>query len=226
MWRLVLLGAPGVGVSTQAELLFNALGACPLSAGDIFRAINGLRTVPGSAMAAAQEQMARGEPVSDDTVLGLIRERSRCLRCGGGFMLDGFPRTLTQARALDALLSADSLQLDAVISYDLPAEEITARLSGRRVCPKCTAAFHIRGHRPRISGICDQCDTALVQQPEDQPAAIGGRLSAYAAATGPVVEHYRTQNLLISIPANGKPVEVLARTLDALVALVAVESTA
>ncbi len=217
-WRLVLLGPPGVGKGTQAQLLSNALGACPLSTGDIFRAARTYENAPGSAMAVAQARMDRGELVPDDVVLGVIVQRQRCLRCHGGFMLDGFPRTLTQAVSLDGLLERHRLGLDAVISYELPTDELTARLSGRRTCARCHAVYHLTKRPPRRAGICDRCEGELSQQRDDEPGAVKVRLAGYMAATLAVAEHYAQQNLVITIPAGGEPTEILARTLDALAA--------
>jgi adenylate kinase len=219
-WRLVLLGPPGVGKGTQAELLSRALGACALSTGDVFRAARGRVVSPGSPMAEAQDYMERGELVPDETVLALISERGRCLHCGGGFMLDGFPRTRPQAQAIDALLARENLQLDAVISYELPAAEIIARLTGRRVCPQCKAVFHVTSRPPATAGVCDQCGGKLVQRPDDRPDAVRVRLEAYAADTIPLAAHYRAQGLLVPIDASGRPEEIFAHTLDALAALV------
>jgi adenylate kinase len=215
---LILLGPPGCGKGTQAELLGRALGACPLSTGDVFRAAKNHPIPPGSAMASAQEQMARGELVSDETVLALIRERSRCLHCRGGFMLDGFPRTLVQAEAVDRLLEAEKLALDAVISYEVPDAEIVARISGRRVCPACKAVFHVTTKRPKTDGVCDQCSGPLMQRQDDRPEAVGVRLEAYHRATAPLAAHYRRKGLLLSIDARGRPDDILAATLEELAA--------
>ncbi len=217
-WRLVLLGPPGVGKGTQGELLCNSLGACPLSTGDVFRAAKGHPAAPGSAMARAQAAMQNGELVSDDTVLAMVRERDHCLLCRGGFMLDGFPRTLAQATALDAHLETVQVRLDAVISYELPLDQIVTRISGRLVCPKCKAVFHATTHPPRRPGICDQCGAALTQRPDDRPEAVRVRLEAYESATQPLAAYYDRQNLLVRIMADGAPMDILAHTLDALVA--------
>lgn len=217
-WRLILLGPPGCGKGTQAELLSRALGACPLSTGDVFRAAKSHPITPGSAMAAAQEQMARGELVSDETVLNLIRERNRCLHCKGGFMLDGFPRTLVQAQAVDRLLATEKIALDAVISYEVPDEQIVARISGRRVCTACKAVFHVANKRPKTEGVCDECNGALIQRQDDRSEAVSVRLEAYHRATEPLAAHYRAKGLLLSIDANGRPDDILAATLEELAA--------
>lgn len=211
-----MLGPPGAGKGTQADLLTHALGACPLSTGDVLRAAKSHACAPGSALATALAYMNRGELVPDDVVLGIVRERLRCLHCGGGFMLDGFPRTLRQARALDRVLETERLALDAVINYDVPRAMLLARLSGRRVCPQCKTVFHIETRRSRIDGRCDRCGGALEQRADDRPEAVAVRLDAYEHATLPLLDYYRNQGLLVTIAADGEPAEILARTLNAL----------
>jgi adenylate kinase len=138
-WRLILLGAPGVGKGTQAELLHHRLGACHLSTGDVFRGAAGRNTCEQSpAMKVALEFMRRGELVPDSTVWGMVKERCGCIRCQGGFILDGFPRTIAQADALKSLMEQEKIPLDAVIDYELPCTEIIARISGRRTCKNCS----------------------------------------------------------------------------------------
>ena len=216
-YRLVLLGAPGVGKGTQAELLAERLGACHLSTGDIFRAAKCRADVERSpALAEALDLMRRGELVPDATVLDLVRERARCLRCAGGFLLDGFPRTLAQAEALDGLLDGEKVALDAVIDYDLPIEDIVARLSGRRTCPGCKAVFHVTARPPRESGVCDHCGGELFQREDDRPSSVRVRMEVYAKSTRPLIEHYRRRGLLATISADGSPEEILGRTLAAL----------
>src|ERR1019366_5940510 len=150
--RLVLLGAPGVGKGTQAELLCANLGACHLSTGDIFRAAKALDANERTpALTAALDYMRRGDLVPDETVLALVAERMGCLRCEGGFLLDGFSRTVAQAEALEKLLASEHLKLDAVLSYELPLEHVVSRLSGRRTCPNCKAVFHIEGRPPKVA---------------------------------------------------------------------------
>ena len=162
--------------------------------------------------------MRRGALVPDDVVLGIVRERSRCLRCGGGFLLDGFPRTVRQAIALDALMRENGVQLDAVISYEIPLDVLASRLSGRRVCRGCRTTYHVEMNPPKREGICDRCGEALEQRADDHPAVVRNRLLEYEKATAPVSGHYESQGLLIPIPAEAEPVDVLAHTLDSLAA--------
>jgi adenylate kinase len=215
--RLVLLGAPGVGKGTQAELLSAKLGTCHLSTGDIFRAAKNLTTEERTpAITAALDFMKRGELVPDQTVLDLVAERMRCMRCDGGFLLDGFPRTVAQAQALESLLKEQGIQLDAVISYDLPIEKIVSRLSGRRTCSSCKAVFHVTARPPKVEGVCDHCGGSLLQREDDRPESIRVRMEAYERSTSPLAEFYRTRGLLVSISAEGTPEDIFGRTLRAL----------
>jgi adenylate kinase len=214
--RVVLLGAPGVGKGTQAELLHQWFGACHLSTGDIFRAAKNLP--PGEqtpAMKSALDYMARGALAPDETVLALVSERVRCLRCIGGFLLDGFPRTVAQAEALQQLLKAEHLPLTAVIDYELPIDQIVERLAGRRVCSSCKAVFHLTGEQP-VKETCLQCGGRLYQREDDRPEAIRVRMAAYHRSTEPLIEYYRQRDLLVTISAEGKPAEILQRTEEAL----------
>ena len=216
-YRLVLLGAPGVGKGTQAELLSDRLGCCHLSTGDIFRAAKSLNASERTpAIEAALGYMKRGELVPDATVLELVRERTRCLSCPGGFLLDGFPRTVPQAEALDSLLKSERIKLDAVLNYDLPIEQIVSRLSGRRTCPGCKAVFHVATRPPKTQGICDHCGTKLIIREDDRPEAVRVRMDTYQKSTAPLIEFYRKKTLLITVPAEGSPEQIYERTLSAL----------
>jgi adenylate kinase len=210
-----LLGPPGVGKGTQAELISKALGACHLSTGDIFRAAQ-CHAECSPAMRSALQAMRRGELVPDATVIELVRERVMCLHCPGGFLLDGFPRTVVQAEALDALLAGQDLTLDAVVSYELPREDIVARLSGRRTCPRCKAVYHVQARPPRATGICDLCGETLVQRDDDRPDAVRVRLSTYETSTRPLTVYYQQAGILVSVSAAGTAEQVLERTLAAL----------
>jgi len=216
-YRLVLLGAPGVGKGTQAELLAQGLGACHLSTGDIFRTAKTLDECERTpALTQALEFMRRGDLVPDEIVLGLVTERSRCLRCGGGFLLDGFPRTVAQARALDQVLSKNHVALDAVLNYELPLDTIVARLSGRRVCSGCKAVYHLETRPPRLAGVCDHCGAQLFQREDDRPESVQVRMEAYATNTAPLVDYYRQHGLLFSVSAAGTPEHIFAATLQVL----------
>ena len=215
--RLVLLGAPGVGKGTQAELLSEKLGACHLSTGDIFRAAKAMGPAERTpALTSALDYMRRGDLVPDETVLALVAERVGCLRCEGGFLLDGFPRTVAQAQALDKLLTGEKLELDAVVSYELPLEQVVSRLSGRRMCPNCKAVFHVEARPPKTPGVCDHCGAKLYQREDDRPESIRVRMEAYERQTAPLADFYRRRKLLLPISAEGSPEEIFNRTLDAL----------
>jgi adenylate kinase len=212
-YRLVLLGAPGVGKGTQAELLGAHFGACHLSTGDIFRGAKAMAACDRTpTLNAALEYMHRGELVPDETVLELVAERLHCLCCDGGFLLDGFPRTVAQAEALEKLLTSQDLKLNAVVSYELPLEQVVARLSGRRTCPNCKAVFHVEARPPNRSGICDHCGEKLYQREDDRPESIRVRMHAYEKSTAPLADFYRKRRLLIPISADGSPEEIFART--------------
>jgi formate dehydrogenase gamma subunit len=214
--RLVLLGAPGVGKGSQAQLLHLWCGACHLSTGDIFRAAKAFP--PGQrspALEGALGCMAKGELVSDQTVLALVRERVGCLRCVGGFLLDGFPRTVAQAQALEELLKAENLPLSAVVDYELHIDKIVQRLAGRRVCAGCKAVFNVNDKLP-LPGTCPHCGGRLYQREDDRPEAIRVRMETYHRSTEPLIEFYRQRGLLLTISADGTPAEILERTVAAL----------
>jgi len=213
IWRLVLLGAPGVGKGTQAALLSERLGACQLSTGDVFRAAKCLGAGERSpALEAALHYMVRGDLVPDETVLGIVQERMRCLRCCGGFLLDGFPRTVAQAEALENLLKKENVPLTAVLNYEMPIDQIVARLSGRRTCSKCKAVFHATNMPPLVRGICDHCGGELIQREDDRPESVRVRMDAYEKSTRPLIVFYQKRGLLVSIQADGSPEEIYQRT--------------
>lgn len=216
-YRFILLGAPGVGKGTQAELLSEGLGACQLSTGDVFRAAKsreGSEMTP--ALKDALDAMRKGELVTDDIVLDIVRERTGCLKCGGGFLLDGFPRTVAQAEALTRLLERERIQLDGVLSFELPLETIVARLSGRRTCPACKAVYHVRSRPPKAEGVCDDCGAQLIQREDDRPESVKVRMAAYESSTAPLAEYYRKRNLLVDVSAEGSPEDVYRRTMSTL----------
>jgi len=216
-WRLVLMGAPGVGKGTQAVLLGRHLGACHLSTGDVFRAAkNQSDSNRSPAMTAALAFMRRGELVPDATVWELVRERVGCLQCQGGFVLDGFPRTLAQAISLRLLLESKRLPLHAVLNFELPVAEIVSRLSGRRTCERCKSVFHVSAQPPQNEGLCDHCDGRLYQREDDHSESIAVRLETYERSTAPLIHYYERLGLLTPMVARGSPEEIVQRTIAAL----------
>ncbi len=216
-WRLVLLGAPGVGKGTQAELLNQRLGSCHLSTGDVFRAAKSSPDGQRSpAMAQALEFMRRGELVPDQTVLDMVGERLRCLHCCGGFLLDGFPRTVAQAEALEKLMLREEVAMTAVLNYELPLEEVVARISGRRTCSKCKAVYHVTSRPPRAADVCDHCGGKLFQREDDRPESVRVRMAAYEKSTRPLIKFYQERGLLVPIVADSTPEETFQRTMIAL----------
>jgi adenylate kinase len=160
--------------------------------------------------------MLRGELVPDALVVSMVRERAGCLRCRGGFLLDGFPRTVAQAAALDALLDEQGVALDAVLSYELPLEQIVNRLSGRRTCEGCKAVYHMSASPPRTGALCDRCGGKLIRREDDRPELIRVRMRAYEENTRPLQDYYQGRGKLLRIPARGTPTEILECSLKAL----------
>jgi adenylate kinase len=140
----------------------------------------------------------------------------RCLHCAGGFLLDGFPRTVSQAEALDQMMRTEKIRLSAVLNYELPIDEIISRLSGRRTCADCKAVFHLSNRPPKKTGVCDHCGGELLQREDDRPEAIRVRMRSYEESTKPLIAFYRHQNLLFTIPAHGAAEETFQRTLERL----------
>jgi adenylate kinase len=214
--RIVLLGPPGIGKGTQAGLLDAAFGACYLSTGAIFRHAQAECPSGGdSAIRTALDYTRRGDTVPDDTLLELINERLRCLTCSGGFILDGFPRTVQQAKLLDLLLESHDLTLDAVILYELPSSLIVPRLLGRRICPTCHRFYHVKNRPPHATDVCDDCLTPLVQLTTDRIDTIRLISGHHLRNSQPLLNYYRQRKLLVAVSAQGSPEEVFERTIDA-----------
>lgn len=214
-FRMILLGAPGVGKGTQAELLCAKLGTNHLSTGDVFRAAKA--TDPAKltpAMAKALGYMQNGDLVPDDTVIDMVRERVDCLRSPNGFLLDGFPRTIPQVEALDAMLESIDLKIDAVLNYELPLEKTVARLGGRRTCRVCKVSYHIASKPPQVPGVCDKCGGELYTREDDRPESIVVRMKAYEDLTSPLVNYYQKKGIMINVLADGTPEEVFQKCLE------------
>jgi adenylate kinase len=212
-WRIVLLGAPGIGKGTQAELLCERLGTCHLSTGDIFRTAKCLAEGEQTpSMKDALRYMRQGALVPDETVLGLIRDRLRCLKCNGGFLLDGFPRTVPQAEALEKIFRDENVQLSTVLNYELPIARIVSRISGRRTCSQCKAVYHVATRPPKVADVCDHCGGDLFQREDDRPESVEVRMKAYETSTRPLIDFFDQRGLLVTISAEGSPEEIYQRT--------------
>jgi adenylate kinase len=208
MHRIVFLGPPGVGKGTQAARLAKDLSLAHLSTGDMLRAAVSARTPLGQ---RAKSHMDAGRLVPDELVLEILTERLAEPDAKVGFLLDGFPRNLAQAEKLRGITP-----LDVVISFELPANLLIARLSGRRVCPTCQSVYNVETQPPKVAGKCDKDGTDLIQRPDDLPAAIQTRLAVYAEQTSPLLGYYRTAGLLKTVDATGSPDQVAARVRAAL----------
>ncbi len=168
------------------------------------------------AMRDAMACIRRGELVPDTTVWELVRERSRCIIHCGGFILDGFPRTVSQAESLKKLLEGENLALTAVVNYELPLDEIVARLSGRRTCEKCMSVYHVSERPPKTEGLCDHCGGHLFQREDDRPESIAVRMKTYEQSTAPLIQFYKLLGLLLPVAAKGAPEEIADQTIQHL----------
>ena len=213
--RLVLIGMPGAGKGTQAARLRESLGVVHLSAGDILREAVKAGTALGL---QAKDVMACGKLVPDELIGDLIAERLGEPDMQGGFILDGFPRTVEQVAILDRALERCGVELDRVVLLGATEEEIVRRLSGRRVCDACGAVYHVES-KPSLKGaVCERCDGKLVQRPDDTEEVIRERLRVYREQTLPIVGAYEKRGLLVRIEGTGAPDTVFERLQAALVA--------
>ncbi|MCK9172111.1 MAG: adenylate kinase [Desulfuromonas thiophila] len=194
--KLILLGPPGAGKGTQAQMLMERYGIPQISTGDMLRAAVKNGTPMGL---KAKACMDAGALVPDAVVVGIVEERLRQPDCGAGFILDGFPRTLPQADALQATLVALDKELDAVVSLDVDVDALVERLVGRRSCPSCGAGYHVRFDPPRQEGVCDRCGAGLIQREDDQETTIRKRMEVYRQQTAPLVDYYGKAGLLRSV---------------------------
>ncbi len=205
----ILLGPPGAGKGTQAARLVERYGVVHVSTGDMLRAAVAAGTELGQ---RAKRFMDAGQLVPDDVVVGIVVERLRQPDCAAGCLLDGFPRTVAQAEALER----HGIHVEHVFLLDVPAEEVVRRLAGRRVCPSCGASYHVEFAPPRQEGVCDRCGSALVQRDDDRPETVRARLATYEESTRPLVEWYGRRGVLRTIPGAGSPDDVFGRIVAAV----------
>ena len=211
--NLILLGPPGAGKGTQAKLMLQKYELPQISTGDILREAIRQGTELGKRV---EPLLANGKLVPDDLVIQIIEERLKRDDAKKGFVLDGFPRTLPQAEALEAQLSRAGKKIDRVVSLEVDEAAIVGRMSGRRSCPKDGSVFHVLNSPPKISGQCDKCGEALVQRPDDVPEKVQNRLRIYAQDTAPLKAFYEQRNLLSRIDGMGSTEKVFGAISDAL----------
>jgi adenylate kinase len=211
--RIVLVGPPGAGKGTQAEYIAAQLSVPQISTGDIFRGNVANGTPLG---VEAKRYMDAGQLVPDEVTINMVRGRLAEADAVDGFLLDGFPRTLPQAAALDKLLADLGTQLDLVLELVVDDDEVIRRLSGRRQCRGCSKIWHVEFDATSRENICDRCGGQLYQRDDDKPEVIAERLKVYSRDTAPLVDYYGAQNKLVGIDATGPVEDVTARAIDAL----------
>ena len=194
--KIIMLGAPGAGKGTQAKKIAAKYGIPHISTGDIFRANIKNGTELGK---KAKTYMDQGLLVPDELVVDLVVDRVNQEDCENGYVLDGFPRTIPQAEALDKALAAQGQKMDYAIDVDVPDENIVNRMSGRRACLNCGATYHIVSIPTKVEGICDRCGSEVVLREDDKPETVQKRLNVYHEQTQPLIEYYAAQNILKTV---------------------------
>ncbi len=207
--KLILLGAPGAGKGTQAEVISQRYQIPTISTGNIIREALKSGTELGQ---KAKSYVDSGHLVPDEIVIGIIQERLAQPDCANGFILDGFPRTIPQAEALDRM----GVEIDRVLVIEVPDEEIVQRMSGRRVCPSCGASYHIKYKQPQQPGVCDICKGTLVQREDDHPDTVQERLKVYHAQTEPLKQYYAATGKLVVVEGQEDVADTTRLTLAAL----------
>jgi adenylate kinase len=203
--RVIFLGPPGAGKGTQADRLATEWGVPHVATGDMLRE----KAQEGTRLGLeAKRYMDSGALVPDEVVIGLAEERLGERDAARGWVLDGFPRTVPQAEALDALLRRNGIELDRVIFFDVSRDELLRRLTGRRVCRECGAAFHLVFNPPAKPDTCDRCGGPLYQRADDAESAVTHRLEVYTQQTAPLLDYYRQRGILTAVPGEGKVEEV------------------
>ena len=194
--NLILMGLPGAGKGTQAEKIVEKYAIPHISTGDMFRSAIKEGTALGN---EAKTYMDKGELVPDEVTIGIVKERLSKPDCEKGFLLDGFPRTVAQAEALERLLNELNTKLDYVLHRKVPTEKLIERLTGRRICPTCGATYHVEFNPPKQEGICDHDGTELIQREDDQPETVKNRLDVNIEQTQPLLDFYEDKGYLVAI---------------------------
>ena len=194
--RLILLGPPGAGKGTQAKRVIEEFDIPHISTGDIFRKNIKEKTELGQKV---EGLLAEGKLVPDELTIEIVWDRLDQEDCKNGFLLDGFPRTIPQAEALDEGLAKRGLKLDRVLNIDVDTDSLVKRLSGRRVCPNCGASYHIDNNPPKVEGICDVCQTPVIQREDDKEETVLDRIKVYDSQTKPLVDFYNKQDLVFTV---------------------------
>jgi len=210
---IVLMGPPGAGKGTQAKLLEQKLALPPISTGDMLREARKAGTPLGK---KAEAFMNQGQLVPDDVVIGIIQERFTKQDCEKGAILDGFPRTVSQAEALTQMLEQGGRRIDAVVNFKVPDADVVSRISGRRTCAQCGAAYHVQFSKPSQDGICDKCGSALMQRDDDKTETVQKRLNVYNEQTAPLIDYYRKKGLLKEVEGLGSLEEIFNRLMSAI----------
>lgn len=211
--RLVFLGAPGAGKGTQAAIVAARLGLAHIASGDLFR--HALEQ--GSELGLkVRSYLAKGELVPDEITISMVRERLSASDCQQGVILDGFPRNLEQAWALDKALKERGNSIDEAVYIKVGEEELIKRLSGRRVCRNCQTPYHLTGSPPQAAGVCDKCGGELYQRPDDTPATVRNRLKVYFEQTMPLIDYYSRAGKMLEVTGEGSPAEVSQRIISAI----------
>ncbi|WP_018084984.1 adenylate kinase [Desulfurispora thermophila] len=211
--NLLIMGPPGAGKGTQAEVLVKELKITHISTGDMFR--NAIKE--GTEMGKkAKEYMDAGQLVPDEVVIGMVKDRLAKPDCQNGFLLDGFPRTVEQAKALDETLASLNIKLDGVINIVVPLDKLMVRLTGRRVCKECGASYHVVFNPPKVEGKCNSCGGELYQRSDDNEESVSTRLKAYEEKTQPLIDYYQAKGLLLNINGDQEISKVLADILAAV----------
>ncbi len=194
--RLLLMGPPGAGKGTQAEGLVKKYSIPHISTGEIFRAALREGTPLGL---QAKDYMDKGQLIPDEIVVAIVVDKLESEECVSGFLLDGFPRTLPQAEAITQRLVGMGVNIDAAINIEVPAKILIERLTGRRVCQKCSSTYHLKHNPPQVRGVCDTCGGELHQRDDDTLETVQERLEVYNRQTQPLIDYYRQQGILISV---------------------------